>query len=563
MTRSPAKGAAYETLVANRPLIALDIETTTVPDGDGHDDTLPVSVGAVLMLNGTRRETFHTLIDPGVEVDEASSAYNGITTADLAGAPDTATALADLDAFLSARPDAILVCHNARFDITHLHTAYRRAGMTPFTRTVLDTQFLPVRLHLDGASSRSKLANLVRDYGVTTTLTGIPPRQRRLHKALQDAQDTAEVLSCLLAEAAAAGSTDFDELLTVAKAASSIEVAGAGSHPRRHQAPKPVSASHIRSAHRSRGLTRRPSRAALNKWTAELGECVTEHCPLAVEKITIEADQPDLLDQVTSLLAACPDPGDMGTLLGAIEPLLTRLDRPGARAFHRTNHQAIKSAPACDDAQPCPHCASGHPCPQDTTVHLLTRRALDYGTTSKGDPVSLFSRRVKDDLWDEGHDRKMDTWPAQGMHDMAAHMMWLLIEEAHRKHLTTRRLDIINKAVTRGLHEHDPRLALEIARHWTTQPSKDADIAQLVQVMRDKATTDPGFIELDMWFDGPHQRTRAARAAAAQRKARPAAKGVRRPAPVELRPPEVKHTFRYQLHRADAGQSVTSREQEA
>ncbi len=552
MSRTVTKGAAYTALIANRQLIALDIETTTVPGPTGGPETYPVSVGAVLLLNGTRRRAFHTLMDPGVEVDDASSAHNHITTPDLVGQPDPATALAALNTYLAPYPDAILVCHNARFDISHLATAYARAGMTPLRRTVIDTQFLPIRLHIPGSSPRSKLTHLASQYGAATTLTGIPTRTRRLHKGLQDAQDTAEVLSCLLAEAAAQGITDFDEFLRVAKAKTTEDIAAAGSHPRRHRTQAPASAKHIATAHRNSRLTTRPGVRRLDAWTAQLGACITEHCPHAAEKVLIEARRAGLLDRVTGLLRGAVSPGDMGTLLGAIEPLLTCLDREGARQWYRANHQTIKGAPACDYGGYCPHCATGQPCPQDTTVLLLTRRALDYGTVKRtGEPISLFSHKAKNDLWDPGRARKMDTWPSQGMHDMAAHMMWLLIDEANRKHMSPRRLDILNKAVKRSLHVHDPRLALEVARHWATDPNKDPDIAALVEMMRAQATTDPGYLELDMWFDGCHKRTIAARQAAARRKARPPPKGLRKPSPVELRPASVQHSYRYQLRRPD------------
>ncbi len=166
----------------------------------------------------------------------------------------------------------------------------------------------------------------------------------------------------------------------------------------------------------------------------------------------------------------------------------------------------IKAAPPCDELHACPDCVAGQPCPKDTIYQLLTRRTLDYGLTSRGEPVSLFSRRVKDDLWDQGNDRKMNTWPAQGMHDMAAHMMWMLIAEARRKNNTTRGMDIIAKAVARNLHEHDPRLALEVARYWSQQPRKEQDITRLVEVMRAKATTDPGYLDLDVWYEGSHRK---------------------------------------------------------
>lgn len=549
----PSKGPAYQTLIAGQEFIALDIETTTVPvPGTRKKTTHPISIGAVVLLNGTRRATFHTLINPGVPVDDASSAYNGITTADLTTAPDTPTALAALDAFLAQYPNALLVCHNARFDIGHLSTAYDRETMTMPLRDVLDTQFMPVRLHLPGATPRAKLTNLAAAYNVATSLTGIPAGKRRLHKGLKDAQDNAEVLSWMLAEAAAQGITDMADFLAVTKPASTIDLAGSGRNPRQDTpTATPVSVTHIKRAHHDRRLPKKPAAKTVAAWVSQVSACVALHCPHAVEKVRVEADRSTLLPLMTPLLATCTSPGDMGTLLGALEPLLVRLDRRSARAWYRTNHHTIKNAPSCDSVGMCPSCEAGSPCPKDTVVMLLTRRALDYGLTTRGEPVSLFTRKVKDDLWDTGNDRKMDTWPAQGMHGMAAHMMWMLIDEARRKGLDTRRLDILAKAIDRGLQEHDPRLALEVAKHWERQ-GRDNDIEALADVMRSKATTDPGFIELEMWFTGPHQRVIEARAAAARRKTRPTPKGLRRTAPVELRPAGVQHKYRLWLGRARA-----------
>ena len=66
-----------------------------------------------------------------------------------------------------------------------------------------------------------------------------------------------------------------------------------------------------------------------------------------------------------------------------------------------------------------------------------------------------------------------------------------------------------------------------------------------------KATTDPGYLELDVWFDGPHQKDIAAREAGKHRKAKRRAKGLRKPATIELRPAAVQHPYRYQLHRRE------------
>ncbi len=555
MTALPAKGAAYGTLIANRSFIVLDIETTTAPATDTDPETVyPISIGAVLLLNGTRRDTFHELTDPGVAVDAASSAHNGITTPDLAGEADNATTLAALDTFLAKHPDAHLVCHNAHYDVPHLHSAYARAGMTPFSYDVIDTQFLPVRLRLDGVSSRPKLTALAAHYGVATTLPRVPEPRRRLHKALLDAQNTAEVLCWLLAEAAAQGITEFDDFLAVAKPRSSADLASHHARQRRRRPRNPaISAKHIKATHGARRMPTRATRTQIDAWVQQVRTCVALHCPHAAGKVTVEAHRIGLLDRLTPLLADCTDPGDAGTLLGIIEPLLVQLDRYGARDWYGKHHTAIKDAPSCNEMHACPHCVAGQPCPKDTTYHLLTRRALDYGiATHTGEPVSLFSRKVKDDLWDVGRHRKMDTWPRQGMHDMAAYMMWMLLDEAYRKGNTTRELDILTKAVERKLPQHDPRLALHVVRHWAKDPRKTRSIERLVENMRATVTTDPGYLVLEMWFDGPFQRLLIARAAAKRRTAKRKARGLRKVALIERRPAKVQHTYRYQLHRGKA-----------
>jgi hypothetical protein len=68
------------------------------------------------------------------------------------------------------------------------------------------------------------------------------------------------------------------------------------------------------------------------------------------------------------------------------------------------------------------------------------------------------------------------------------------------------------------------------------QPRNDDAIEGPVETPRAKATTDPGYLELDMWFDGPHQEAIAGREAAKHRKAKRKAKDPRKPAEIELRP---------------------------
>ncbi|SNR36921.1 3'-5' exonuclease [Blastococcus mobilis] len=543
------KGAAYRELVAGREFVVLDIETTRTKATRTADAAYhPISVGAVVLLNGTRRATFHRLANPGVPVDKDSSAYNGIRTADLTGQPEVATVLAELDAFLARYPDASLVCHNALFDVGHLASAYARAGMAPFDRLVFDTEFLGVRLKLPGVANFAKLTDLATRYGIDTALA-VPRAQARLHKALKDAQDTAEVLDCLLAEAALAGITSWEEFCRVAKPKRSGDIAATVRRRRRMRAPQ-IPAGHVRSCHGRGRLPARPSEDALDAWTAKVAACVRLHCPTIAAKVLYDERQaPRLLDRLTGLLATSRDPGDMGTLLVGLEPLLERLDRPAARAWYKANHRHIRDAKPCEPHAACPACVAGGPCPRDVIYQLLTRRALDYGTTAAGVPVSLLSKQVKKDLYYGKSARKIDTWPAQGLSDVAAHMLWVVVQEARAKHQHTTVSKLLASAVERDLQLADPHLALEVARHWARSPDRDGDVEQLVTAVLAGATSNPGYGDLEAWFHGSFRRAAEARHAAARvprpRKADPR----RTPADIELRPPESSHTYRYQLHR--------------
>lgn len=87
------------------------------------------------------------------------------------------------------------------------------------------------------------------------------------------------------------------------------------------------------------------------------------------------------------------------------------------------------------------------------------------------------------------------------------------------------------------------RLAVESA-----QPRKASAIDAFVESMENRANSDPGYLELEVWYDGPYRKLVTARLAAKTRAAKRKAEGLRKPADVELRPPDVKHQYRYALH---------------
>jgi DNA polymerase III epsilon subunit-like protein len=548
----PVKGAAFSELIAGQEFIALDIETTShkgTPRSPDEWVTYVISVGAVVVLNDQLRLDdgwyFHELANPGVPVATRDTKYNGIKTSDLRKAQTVPELLDHLDAFLTAHPDAPLVCHNGGFDITHLAEAYERHAKPMFDRPVLDTQFIGAKLRVPGIGARIKLTALCGEYGITSVVEHVPARQRRLHKGLKDAMDAGQALNWLMAEAAERGVLTLDEFLDKAAPRTCADIITHAKRRERFHAPE-VSEEHARRCH-GKPLGTRASQRALDTWIAQAGECVALRCPFLAEKVTsASAHKADLFDRLTALLPdAATRPGAGATLLLGLTPWLAELDRSDARAWYESQHLTIKASARCEPYAACPACVARSACPLDVTYELLTRRALDYRTKT-GEPASLLDDAASKDLYEGKRWRKIDTWPAKQMPELAAHMVWAVAREARSKG-SSKYSGLLAAAVERGLHKADPHLALEVARHWATNPQRDDDITALVTEVLAGATSNPAYLELDVWYSGPYRLRVEGRT---PQTPRPRLANPRRePAPEELRPVGLHHRYRYQLHR--------------
>lgn len=129
---------------------------------------------------------FFTLIRPPGAVPAAITELTGIDDAMVRRAPPAATALR---AFLAFARGAVLVAHNAAFDIAFLTRGCAGAGLPWPPAAVLDTAVLARLLLSPEQVPDCKLATLAAYFG-----TGAEP----CHRALADAQATAEVLAGLL-----------------------------------------------------------------------------------------------------------------------------------------------------------------------------------------------------------------------------------------------------------------------------------------------------------------------------------------------------------------------------
>ena len=180
----------------------LDLETT---GGSRSDDTI-TEIGVVKVRGGECLGTFHTLVNPGRAIPPQITVLTGLTDAVVRTAPRIETVLGTLMDFLG---DAVLVAHNASFDLGFLRAALARDGRPDYRPTVVDTAALARRL--------------LRDEVPNCTLSTLASRLRLdhtpTHRALDDALATTDLLHLLLERAAGLGVLGLDDLTTLAKLA--------------------------------------------------------------------------------------------------------------------------------------------------------------------------------------------------------------------------------------------------------------------------------------------------------------------------------------------------------
>jgi DNA polymerase-3 subunit epsilon len=184
--------------------VVFDLETTGLRPS--RDDAI-VQVGAVRIEAGEEAGSFDTLVDPGRPIPPASIRFHGVTDAMVAGAPDAAAALA---AFRDFAEGAVLVAHNAAFDLTALDAAAREGAprlANPALCSMLVAAWLDPRepdISLDGLCGRAGIVIAGR------------------HRALGDARATAALWMALLARASARGVADLPELAARSRMAERI-----------------------------------------------------------------------------------------------------------------------------------------------------------------------------------------------------------------------------------------------------------------------------------------------------------------------------------------------------
>ncbi len=169
-----------EQLITESVFVALDFETT----GLNPQHSRVIEIGMARIIDGKIADTYTSLIYPAASVPYAITALTGITEEQLSQAPLFEDIALEIKKFLG---DAIIIAHNASFDIGFLKKEFLRAGIEPPENPAVCTVKLAKRLLPE---LRSKSLNaLKKHYKII---------HKNAHRALPDAIVAAKVFLKML-----------------------------------------------------------------------------------------------------------------------------------------------------------------------------------------------------------------------------------------------------------------------------------------------------------------------------------------------------------------------------
>jgi DNA polymerase-3 subunit epsilon len=198
----PDLDEATEISLRETTFVVVDLETTggRMNGRDGKAADAITEIGAVKVRGGVVLGEFATLVDPGRSIPPQIVQLTGITTAMVCDAP---TIAAVLPMFLEFAHGAVLVAHNARFDMGFLRAAADQCGIRWARPQTLCTVQLARRVLSREEAPSVRLAALARLFAVSSEPT---------HRALDDARATVEVLHALIERVGNLGVHSYAEL---------------------------------------------------------------------------------------------------------------------------------------------------------------------------------------------------------------------------------------------------------------------------------------------------------------------------------------------------------------
>jgi DNA polymerase III epsilon subunit family exonuclease len=194
-----AKPPGAELLLERATYVVVDLETTGLRPGT----SAICEIGAVRIRELEPVGEFETLVDPGLRIAPGASAITGLRNEHLRGAPRPTEAVRR---FLDFAGDAVLVAHNARFDLAFLDRETELLTGSRIAAPVVDTVLL----------ARTLLAGRVKSFSLGQLAWFIGTDARPCHRALPDARATAELLLALIGLAQERGARTVADLGSLA-----------------------------------------------------------------------------------------------------------------------------------------------------------------------------------------------------------------------------------------------------------------------------------------------------------------------------------------------------------
>ena len=196
---SAPRQASFDEL--GRPLsavtfVVVDLETTGVSPAE---DAI-TEIGAVKVRGGEIVAEMATLVNPGRSIPPVVTVLTGLTDRMVAAAPSIEEVV---PTFLEFSQGAVLVAHNAGFDLGFLRAAAERAGYPVPKWEHLDTVRLARQVVTKDESPDCRLSSLARLFGAAT---------EPCHRALADARATVDVLHALFERVGNLGITTIEDV---------------------------------------------------------------------------------------------------------------------------------------------------------------------------------------------------------------------------------------------------------------------------------------------------------------------------------------------------------------
>ena len=198
-------------LLQETTFVVVDLETTGASPKKGAAIT---EIGAMKVKGGEIIGEFKSFVNPLSPIPEYITAMTGISDLMLADAPVIDEIFPTFLEFVGNHNEAVLVAHNAPFDLSFLKSAAKDLDYEWPKYKTLDTVTIARQLLTKEDVRDCKLGTLAQFFGTKTEPN---------HRALDDAKATTEILHGLFERLGSLEITTLDELLDFAKTAAHIQ----------------------------------------------------------------------------------------------------------------------------------------------------------------------------------------------------------------------------------------------------------------------------------------------------------------------------------------------------